>query len=214
MSSDVSDRAVGLPGGAAVRPRARGVKRAVLIGAGLVLLAGAARYGDQWWRVGRFVMTTDDAYVGGNVTPLAAHVSGFVAAIPVGDNDYVRRGQVVLRLDANDLTAAVTRAEALVSQRRAAVAALQARYVAQHAVIAEAAAELAAKRAGAQFAVSTARAIVTSGAAMRLRPRMSSARPPPRRWPGQRSARRRRDWWRRVRRLRCSPPRSPRPRRL
>ncbi|MBW4036102.1 MAG: HlyD family secretion protein [Proteobacteria bacterium] len=156
MNSDITDRTGELHGTVGKKTRQRSVKRVALIGLGVVLLLAIARYADHWWTVGRFVMTTDDAYVGGNVTPLAAHVSGFVAAIPVGDNDYVRRGQVVLRLDANDLAAAEARADALVQQRRAAVASLQARYVAQRAVIAEAQAVLAAKRATAAFAATTA----------------------------------------------------------
>ena len=50
----------------------------------LVVLAGVAvlaifAYGYYWWTVGRFIQTTDDAYVGGNVTPVSPHVSGFVA---------------------------------------------------------------------------------------------------------------------------------------
>ncbi len=51
---------------------------------GLIAAAGGAWYGWDWWRVGRFVETTDDAYVGGNVTTLSPHVAGFVAQILVG----------------------------------------------------------------------------------------------------------------------------------
>lgn len=156
MSSDITDGTGELHGTVGRKNRQRLAKRVALIGLGLLLLLAIARYADYWWTVGRFVMTTDDAYVGGNVTPLAAHVSGFVAAIPVGDNDYVHQGQVVLRLDANELAAADARADALVQQRRAAVAALQARYAAQRAVIAEAKAVLAAKRATAAFAATSA----------------------------------------------------------
>ena len=58
---------------------------------GLIAL-GAARYGYDWWTVGRFIESTDDAYAGGNVTPISPHVAGFVAQILVGDNEYVHAG--------------------------------------------------------------------------------------------------------------------------
>ena len=48
--------------------------------AGFLALAGA-RYGHEWWSVGRFIESTDDAYAGGNVTPISPHVAGFVARI-------------------------------------------------------------------------------------------------------------------------------------
>ena len=51
------------------------------------LALGAVRYGDEWWSVGRFIESTDDAYAGGNVTPISPHVAGFVAQILVADND-------------------------------------------------------------------------------------------------------------------------------
>ena len=64
----------------------------------LVALAGAAVigtswYGYDWWTAGRFIETTDDAYVGGNVTAMSPHVAGFVAQILVADNQYVHAGQ-------------------------------------------------------------------------------------------------------------------------
>ena len=83
---------------------ARGAPRALL----------AARYGYDWWSVGRFIESTDDAYAGGNVTPIAPHVAGFVAEILVADNDYVRKGQPLIRLDDRDFRAAADRATAIV----------------------------------------------------------------------------------------------------
>jgi hypothetical protein len=47
--------------------------------------AGVAWYGHNWWTVGRFVESTDDAYVGGNITSIAPHVSGFIAEVLVTD---------------------------------------------------------------------------------------------------------------------------------
>src|SRR5947209_109962 len=79
---------------------------------GAIALAGA-RYGHEYWTVGRFLESTDDAYAGGNVTPISPHVAGFVTQILVGDNEYVRAGQPLIQLDDRDFRAAVDRAAAI-----------------------------------------------------------------------------------------------------
>ena len=70
---------------------------------GLIAAGGVAWYGWNWWQVGRFIETTDDAYVGGNVTTLSPHVAGFVNKILVGDNQFVRAGQLLIELDDREL---------------------------------------------------------------------------------------------------------------
>jgi membrane fusion protein, multidrug efflux system len=127
------------------------LRRVGLVGVALAVLAGAAWAGHQWWTVGRYVETTDDAYVGGNVTAIAPHVSGFVAEVLVEDNERVRAGQVLIRLDPRDFQAALDRAAAAVASRSTDVEGLHARYALQQATIRERAADLAAKGARATF---------------------------------------------------------------
>jgi membrane fusion protein (multidrug efflux system) len=124
------------------------------LGVGLVSLValGAARYGYDWWTVGRFVESTDDAYVGGNVTPISPHVAGFVSEILVGDNSYVHAGQPLIRLDDRDFRAVLDRATSTVAQRKAALANLQAKLTLQQSTIRQAQADLDAKTAEAAFA--------------------------------------------------------------
>ena len=81
----------------------RSLKWALIAGLAGLLVLGAVRYGYDWWSVGRFIETTDDAYVGGNVTPISPHVAGFVAQILVADNDMSSAGQLLIRLDDRDL---------------------------------------------------------------------------------------------------------------
>jgi membrane fusion protein (multidrug efflux system) len=129
------------------------LRRAVLVGAALTIAAaGAAWYGYEWWTQGRFIQTTDDAYVGGNVTPVAPHVSGFVAQVLVTDNQYVHAGQPLIRLDQRDYRAALDHARAVVAARTAALDGLRAQYALQQSTIRQQAAELAAKSAQASFA--------------------------------------------------------------
>jgi len=74
-------------------------KKLLMISAGALIVAAAAFYGHQWFAVGRYIESTDDAYVGGDVTAIAPHVAGFVSKIAVNDNQFVRRGQLLVRLE-------------------------------------------------------------------------------------------------------------------
>jgi membrane fusion protein, multidrug efflux system len=149
-----------------VRRRLSG-KQAGLLGAGIVLGALAAGFGAHWWMVGRFIESTDDAYVGGNVTEIASHVSGFVREIAVSDNQYVHTGQLLVRIDPADFEAARERAAARVAQARAATADLAAKITLQHSLIVQAQADLAASRDRMRFEAEDAaryRALALSGA--------------------------------------------------
>lgn len=132
-------------------------RRAALAGAALAIaVAGASWYGYDWWTQGRFIQTTDDAYVGGNVTPVAPHVSGFVAQVLVTDNQFVHAGQPLIRLDDRDYRAALDHAEAVVSARAAALEGLRAQYDLQQSTIRQQSADLAARTAQAVFAAAEA----------------------------------------------------------
>ncbi len=131
------------------RPRLR--RRAALAGLVLAVAGGVAWYGERWWTEGRFIETTDDAYVGGNVTPIAPHVAGFVEAVLVGDNERVRAGQVLVRLDARDYQAALDHAAAVIAARLATLDGLRAQLVMQQATIRKEEADYASKSARAAF---------------------------------------------------------------
>jgi len=125
------------------------------VGIVAALLAGGAAgawYGHNWWTTGRFIETTDDAYVGGNVTSISPHVAGFVSNILVTDNQYVKAGQLLVQLDKRDVQAAHEHAQGVLDARVAALASLRAQYVVQQATIQQSVADQAAKTAHAQFA--------------------------------------------------------------
>jgi membrane fusion protein (multidrug efflux system) len=115
-----------------------------LAGAALLAGVGAAWYGQHWWTVGRFIETTDDAYVGGDVTVIAPKVAGFIANVAVTDNQAVRAGDLLVKVDDRDYRAALAKAVAAVAVQRATLANLDANRKLQEAVIAEAQAELSA----------------------------------------------------------------------
>ncbi|HVE10208.1 MAG TPA: HlyD family secretion protein [Paraburkholderia sp.] len=114
-----------------------------LLSVALVLAAA----GSYWYFVGRFVETTDDAYVGGDVTVMAPRVSGFVTDVLVQDNQYVHANQVLIRLDSRDYDARLAQANAEVASAQASVTELQAKRTLQLAVINEQAAGVQASNA-------------------------------------------------------------------
>ncbi len=110
----------------------------------LVVLVAAGSY---WFFVGRFVESTDDAYVGGDVTVMAPKVNGFVTDVLVKDNEHVHENQVLIRLDARDYDARLAQANAEVDSAKAAVTELQAKKSLQLATISERGAEVRASGA-------------------------------------------------------------------
>jgi membrane fusion protein (multidrug efflux system) len=119
-------------------------KQVLLAALALLLASGAAWYGYDWWTVGRFQVSTDDAYVGGDITVIAPQVSGFITTLSVTDNQPVRAGQILLQIDDRPYRAALAKAEAAVALQEATLANIAASRRLQGAAIDQAQAELIA----------------------------------------------------------------------
>jgi membrane fusion protein (multidrug efflux system) len=119
-------------------------RRLAAAGIGLLAAIGAASFGYHWWSVGRFIESTDDAYVGGNVTVIAPKVAGFIVEMAVTDNQKVHAGDLLIRLDDRDYKAALSRADAAVAAQKATLANLDASRQLQLAIIAGARAAVTA----------------------------------------------------------------------
>ena len=85
------------------------------------------------WQGGPGWQSTDDAYLQSDLTPLAAKVSGYVRAVPVGDFERVRAGQLVVQLEDDDYRATVAEGEANVASAKAQLETLQGQAVVQQA---------------------------------------------------------------------------------
>jgi membrane fusion protein, multidrug efflux system len=130
----------------------RWLRKLLLTGASLIALAGAAHFGWDYWTVGRFEISTDDAYVKADSTTIAPKVSGYIASVLVGDNESVKAGQVLARIDNRDYRVALDQAEADVSAAKAAVSNKEAALDAQQSVIEAARAALGVDQANQTFA--------------------------------------------------------------
>jgi len=86
------------------------VRLAVLIVAGVIVVLFATQW-DRW--VGLAVrQVTDDAYVRGDITPLSAHIEGYVRRVPVDDFQRVKRSEVLVQIEDDDYRARVAQADA------------------------------------------------------------------------------------------------------
>src|ERR1700741_1274463 len=93
------------------------VRLAVLIVAGVIVVLFATQW-DRW--VGLAVrQVTDDAYVRGDITPLSAHIEGYVRRVPVDDFQRVKQGEVLVEIEEDDYRAGVAQAEADVQAAKA-----------------------------------------------------------------------------------------------
>jgi len=126
-----------------------GLRRRVILGTGLVIvLAAAGWYGEHWWTVGRFRVSTDDAYVYAHNTTLAAKVPGYVAEIRVTDNARVHSGDVIASIDDGDYRLAVDQARDKVASQEATIARIGRQVDASRAAVDQAKAQLASVEAG------------------------------------------------------------------
>ncbi len=113
------------------------MRKLVLMALGFLLLGVGAWQGWAWWSEGRFVETTDNATLQSDITVIAPKIAGYVEEMPVEDNQAVKAGDVLLRLDDSDYRASVDQAEATLAAKAAAAAQAEAAIVQQTAHISE-----------------------------------------------------------------------------
>lgn len=121
--------------------------RRVLAIIGLAALLGLGWYAYSWWTDGRFLLDTDDAYVGADFVIVAPKTTGYVVDVPVRENSRVAAGDVLAVIDARDYEAALAAAEARVAAQRAALTRIDRQIDAARAAAAQADAQVAAAEA-------------------------------------------------------------------
>jgi membrane fusion protein (multidrug efflux system) len=135
-----------------LRPSRQAIKRAALALALGLGVAAAADFGYGYLTTGRYLETTDDAYVKADSTIISPKVSGYIAEVLVGDNEKVEAGQLLARIDDRDFKTALDQAHADVAASEAAARNLDAQIELQQPVIQQQAAEVDAAEANLKFA--------------------------------------------------------------
>ncbi len=87
----------------------------------VMLLAGGAGFGGYWWQVGRYIETTDNAYIRGEITPISAKVSGYVAQVLVADNQPVVAGQPLVQIEDQEYLIQLEQGKSAIEERQAAL---------------------------------------------------------------------------------------------
>ncbi|WP_048428135.1 HlyD family secretion protein [Methylobacterium indicum] len=132
-------------------PSKRRRGRLVLGLALLAALGGGGSYGWHWWTVGRFLETTEDAYLQADKVTVAPRIAGTVAAVLVGDNQAVKAGAILARLDDREYRVALKQSEAEVEKARAQILGTAAAITQAQAQVESAKAEIENTEAGLDF---------------------------------------------------------------
>lgn len=130
----------------------RTLKRVALALAITVAAVSVADLAYDYLTVGRYLESTDDAYVKANSTTIAPKVSGYIAEVLVADNETVKAGQVLARIDDRDFRTALKQEKADVAAAEAAIHNLNSQIELQQPLIQQQAAEVEAAEANLKFA--------------------------------------------------------------
>jgi membrane fusion protein (multidrug efflux system) len=133
--------------------RRRSSRRWFVGGAAVAVLVGLGSLaGWQYWTVWRFEISTDDAYVQADIVAIAPQVSGYISELSVDDNQSVKAGDVLARIDDRPYAAALAQAQSDVAAAKANIADAEAQLTEQQSLIAEANAAIKVDQAAEAFA--------------------------------------------------------------
>ena len=133
------------------KARRIGWRPLLLAGAAIAAAAIVGDFGWNYWNVGRFTVSTDDAYVKADTTIIAPKVSGYLRDVLVADNQPVKAGQPLARIDDRDYVVSVEQAKADVASAQADIENVRANLDQQQAVIGQARATVEVDKASLAF---------------------------------------------------------------
>jgi membrane fusion protein, multidrug efflux system len=117
----IAEKPQPLPAGTQTVPRPRRLRRLWRPAVVLAAVIGIAITTSWWFTEGRFIESTDNAYVQGDIAVLSPRIEGDVAAIKVADNQRVRAGDPLIVLDPADWRARLAQAVATAAEATAAI---------------------------------------------------------------------------------------------
>ncbi|MEI9410383.1 HlyD family secretion protein [Mesorhizobium salmacidum] len=118
----------------------------------LIVLLLAAVGLAMWWLNARQYESTDDAFIDARTITVSAEISGRITDLAVTDNQPVKAGDVLLRIDDSDYQASLKQADAGVASAQADIVDVGAQIAAQNAKIDEAQKQMAQAQAALDFA--------------------------------------------------------------
>jgi membrane fusion protein (multidrug efflux system) len=135
------------------RRAARRRRRRLIVIASMaaVLLAAAIGFGWHWYATLRWLESTDDAYTQADNTVIAPKIAGYVSQVLATDNQAVKPGDPLLRIDPRDYQAALAQAEADIRSAEANIRNIDAQIAAQQSVVAQAQADIVSAQANLTF---------------------------------------------------------------
>lgn len=133
----------------------RSVRSLLLPIIGLGLVGTGLWYGYGYWTDGRFMISTDDAYVQADMAFVSPKVSGYIDEIKVENNQHVKAGDPLFIVDAGDYRIAVDQAAAQIATLDKTLARIDAQITAAHASLQQASAQKNSAQAAADNAQRT-----------------------------------------------------------
>jgi membrane fusion protein (multidrug efflux system) len=118
------------------------MRKTILSSVGAIVLIGLGFAGWHWWTVGRFIESTDNAYVQSDISVISPKIEGYLREILVEDNQYVHAGDVLAVIDDQQFASRVAEGEATVGAQKAAIASVDQQVALQQSRIAEARAQI------------------------------------------------------------------------
>lgn len=137
---------------AAQLPSRRAGRTRVLNLIGVALPLAAIAWGIYWFSYSRFIEDTEDAYVKADNVTVSPKVGGYVEEVFVGDNQLVKKGDALVRLDRRQYQAVQDRATASIASLHADLDRIQALITQEEAQLAQTRAQQQVSRVAARHA--------------------------------------------------------------
>ncbi|MFO1090395.1 MAG: HlyD family secretion protein [Hyphomicrobiales bacterium] len=130
------------------------VKRGILGAVLLAVVSAGGYFGHDWWVNGRYLVSTDDAYVRADITVLASKVTGYVQSMNVTDNQRVKAGDLIAVIDPGDYRIAVDTAKAKIETQKAVIDRMDQQIAAAQTAVVQAQTQVESAQAESQRATS------------------------------------------------------------
>jgi membrane fusion protein (multidrug efflux system) len=129
-------------------------KKPVILAVLATVFAFGGYEGFHWWTDGRFMVSTDDAYVQADITILSAKISGYVSSVAITNNQSVKAGDLIAKIDDGDYRLALQSANDKLATQQSAITRIGRQIEAGRASAAQAEAQVVSAQAEAERAES------------------------------------------------------------